>query len=64
MRFSIISFLAAIVILNVAPGYDACGNKLPGYQEQDADTLECYTDSVELEVDSVEDVAVGADAQS
>ena len=52
MRFSIISLLAAFAVLNVAPGYDACGNKLPGYEEQKEDSVEWVTDSTEHEVES------------
>ena len=62
MNISVLSLLAAFVVLNVAPGYDACGNKIKGYHFDD-DTTEYMADSLELMADSAR-VLTSAEADS
>ena len=50
------------MVLNVAPGYDACGNKIKGYHFDD-DTTEYMADSLELMADSAR-VLTSAEADS
>ncbi|MBQ7443544.1 MAG: hypothetical protein IJS59_06725 [Bacteroidaceae bacterium] len=58
MKTSILSIIAATVILNVAPGYDACGNKIKGYHfdedtvAYDADSLGTAPDSTSIDADT------------
>ena len=58
MKTSILSIIAATVILNVAPGYDACGNKIKGYHfdedtvAYDADSLGTAPDSSDIDADT------------
>ena len=44
--------MAAFAILNVAPGYDACGNKIKGYPYDD-DSIIAVEDSTELLADTI-----------
>ncbi len=58
MKTSFLSIIAATVILNVAPGYDACGNKIKGYHFEedsiafDADSLGIAPDSTDIDADT------------
>ena len=54
--------MVAFVVLNVAPGYDACGNKVKDYHF-DEDTVEYIGDSLEFMGDS-DIVLVSVEADS
>ena len=52
MKTSFLSLLTAIIVLNVAPGYDACGNKIRTFVDEPVDSFE--VDSFEIVIDSLD----------